>query len=117
LAQEEENLVGVVKAVQWQDESKVIAAVLVVTTDEEDEEGKLSTYIDEYQIMDNRLGKELFEMDGETVKVSGIFVEKDDDTILLQVKSYEIIEAEQEEIIEEESEGDFPEEESEQPPK
>jgi hypothetical protein len=117
LAQEEENLVGVVKAVQWQDESKVIAAVLVVTTEEEDEEGNLTTYIDEYRIMDNLKGKELFELDGETVKVSGSFVEKDDGTILLKVKSYVIIENNQDELIEEDLDEDNTEEEPEEPPK
>jgi hypothetical protein len=116
-AQEEEILTGVVKAVQWHDEGEVIAAVFVITSNEEDEEGKLTTYIDEYLILDDRVGQQLFMYDGETVEVSGIFLEEDDGTILLKVKSYRIIESDEEEINEEDPIEDYPnEDELEEPP-
>ena len=118
LAQEEEILIGVVKAIQWLDEGEVIAAVLVITSDEEDEEGKLATYIDEYQILDDRIGKELFELDGETVEVTCIFLEEDDGTILVKVKSYRIIESNNEEVNKEDPSAEYPnEDELEEPPK
>jgi hypothetical protein len=117
VAQEEEIFIGVVKAVQWLDEGEVIAAVLVITTDEEDEEGKLSTYIDEYQILDDRMGKKLFELDGETVEVTAIFLEEDDGKILLKVNSYRLIESNNEENNEEDSDEEYPnEDELEEPP-
>jgi hypothetical protein len=114
LAQEGEILTGVVKAVQWLDEEEVIAAVLVVTSNDEDEEGKLTTYIDEYNILDDPVGKELYELDGETVIVKGTFIEKNDGTVLLKVISYKILDLESEE----DSDEEFPEDEDiEEPPK
>jgi hypothetical protein len=122
LAQEEEILTGVVKAVQWHDDGDVIAAVLVVTTDDEDEEGKLTTYIDEYSILDDRIGQQLFKYDGESVEVEGKFLEDDDGVIFLKIISYRIIESE-EELYEENSGEEDPneeypnEDELEEPPK
>ena len=112
LAQEEEILTGAIKAVQWRDESDVIAAAQVITTDEEDEEGKLTTYVEEYKIMNDRIGEQLYKYDGETVEVTGVFLEHDDGSIYLKVKSYRIIESGEEEPDEE-----YPdEEEIEEPP-
>jgi hypothetical protein len=112
MAQEEEILTGVIKAVQWHDEGDVIAAILVITTNEEDDEGKLTTYVDEYKILDDRIGQQLFKYDGETVEVAGVFLEEDDGIIYLKVKSYRIIESE-----EEDPEEEYPnEDEIEEPP-
>jgi len=95
-AQEEEIFTGAIKAVQWHDEGDVMAAVLVITTNEEDDEGQLTTYIDEYKILNDRIGQQLFKYDGESVEVSGVFLEENDGTIYLKVKSYRIIESEEE---------------------
>lgn len=118
-AQDEEILTGVVKATDWQG-GEVIAASLVITSDEEDEEGKLTTYIDEYQIIDDQMGKELFELDGEPVVVKGVFLEEDDGIILLKVRSYKLVDSNNENDSEEDEDpnDDYPEEEEpEEPPK
>ena len=110
-AQDKELLTGIVKATEWQD-NKVTAALLVITTDEENEEGKLTTYIDQYMILDNQIGKQLFKLNGKKVEVSAVFLEEDNGTVHLKVNSYRILNSD-EEILEEE---DIDEEELEEPP-
>jgi hypothetical protein len=111
LAQEEEELIGVVKATEWEDD-EVVSAVLMVTSEVEDEEGEVSTYIDEYMILDDRTGKELFKLNGKTVEVNAVFLEEDDGTVYLKVNSYLVIDANEEDPGEE----DYDEEEIEEPP-
>jgi len=111
LAQDEEKLIGVVKATEWEDD-EVVSAVLVITSEVEDEEGELSTYIDEFTILDNKTGKELFRLNGRTVEVSAVFLEEDDGTVYLQVNSYLVIDANEEDPGEE----DYDDEETEEPP-
>ncbi len=111
LAQEEEQLIGVVKATEWEDD-EVVSAVLVITSEVEDEEGEISTYIDEFTILDSKIGKELFRLNGRTVEVSAVFLEEDDGTVYLQVNSYLVIDAKEEDPGEE----DYDDEETEEPP-
>lgn len=110
-AQDEEQIIGVVKATDWQDD-KVVSAALLITSEEEDEEGQASTYVEEYPILDNKTGKELFKLDGQTVEVSAVFLEEDDGTIYLKVNSYRLLDNKNQDPGDE----DIDEEEIEEPP-
>ena len=105
VAQEEEIITGTVKANKWNDAEEVISAVLEVVTEDEDDEGKIITYLEEYSIEDNTVGRRLIQLDGETVEVVCKIIENDDGSIYLKVKSFNIIELE-----EEEPEADEPDE-------
>jgi len=60
----------------------------------EDEEGEISTYTEEYQIYDDEIGQQLFELDGTTVEVHGTLMEEEDGTVIIEVKSFKIIQEE-----------------------
>ena len=94
----------------------MIAANLVIITEVENDNGKFTTYIDEFKLLDDKKSKELFKLNGETVEVHGVFVEEDDGTVYLQVKSYKLIKSKDEEINEEDPNVEHPNgDESEEP--
>jgi hypothetical protein len=92
-AQWEEIIIGNVKATQWSTDDGVLAAVLLVSGEEENYEGDVITHIDEYVILDTNTGKELFELDGEIVEVKCIFLEANGGIIYLKINSYSLIES------------------------
>ena len=96
LSDEEVTLTGVVQATNWENE-KVIEALLVVTYEEENDEGEVTTYTEDYIIIDDEIGQQLFEHDGETVEVVGIVEEDDNDILYIYVKSFQVINDEEEE--------------------
>ena len=85
---------GVIQANEWDEEGQVFAALLVVVNESEDEEGEISTYTEEYQIYDDEIGQQLFELDGTTVEVHGTLMEEEDGTVIIEVKSFKIIQEE-----------------------
>lgn len=103
VAQEEEILTGLVKAVNWKKSGEVTAAVLVVISNEEDDKGNITTYKEKYLIEDDITGRELFETIGETVEVKGEIHEFEDGAISLKVISYVLIESEEENYEQHES--------------
>jgi len=104
MAQEEETFTGTIKAVSWNDEEEVIAVVLVVVTEEEDDEGNITSYTDEFPIVNDVMGKQLFKLDGQTVDVTGVFLEDEDGTVSLKVTSYIPFENNENEDVPEEPE-------------
>jgi hypothetical protein len=75
---DEITITGIVVAVDWDDEAKV-TAVSIETDDEI------------YYVSDNPIGKQLLELEGEDVKVTGAVGKDSEDNNTITVKTYEII--------------------------
>lgn len=102
-AQEDEDYLAKVKATEYDEDYNVINAVLLVEFEEEDDEGNINTFEEQYKIEVDKIGKKLLELDGATIKFTGTFIENDDGSVAVKVKSFNIINAA------EQSEEDEPE--------
>jgi hypothetical protein len=78
-ATEETKITGQVWAENWNDKDMVTAATIKT------QDGQ------EYWIVDNAIGKEMFKLDLETVKVTGSLSKIDDGRNAITVNKYEII--------------------------
>jgi len=72
------SIIGIVKAVDWDDKGNVIAAEMYGTGEE-------------YQIVDNAAGKELLKLDGIKVKAMGWVTEDSKGKKSLTVTGYELV--------------------------
>jgi len=75
---DEVTMIGSVYAVDWDDRGNPIAA-------------KMSGTGEEYQIVDNAVGKQLIKLDGMTVKATGVVAEDSKGNKSLTVTSYEVV--------------------------
>ena len=103
-AQDEEIFIGLVRSTEWNDAGGVTAAVLKVESEDVDEDGKTITYTEEFVINNDFNGKQLFELDGETVEVTCNIIENDDGLVYLKVISFNLVESDEEDFEEEEPE-------------
>ena len=92
MAQDTENLTGIVKAVEWDDDGNVIGAALVMDVEEENEDGDVEVISVEYLIKDNAVGKKLFANEGKAVEVSAVVSEDDEGIFYINVKSFKVLE-------------------------
>ena len=72
--EEEETIEGTVVIVEWDDDDNVSAVAISVVVQSDDPEQP--DYFEDYLVLSNEKGKELFSLVGETVKATGK-VEKD----------------------------------------
>jgi hypothetical protein len=90
-------LKGTIEVIKMFDEEEIDYAVLKVISSVTDDEGKISTSIEEYPIEDNAVGKRLYKLDGETVEVTGSIFEDNYGPVWLSVKSFKVIKQEEDE--------------------
>jgi len=90
-AQDYDEYYAFVRATEYDENNNVVNAVLIVEYEEEDDEGDVNVYKEEYNIEKDTIGKKLFEMDGCTIKFTGIFTEKEDGSAFVKVESFSII--------------------------
>lgn len=78
-AADQVTITGTVYAAAWDDKDNVTAATIVAGTGEE------------YTIVDNAAGKELFKLDFKVLKVSGVIGEDSEGNKTLTITNYEVM--------------------------
>ena len=94
VAQEAETLTGVVRITTDETGTGVTAMEFMVMTEYTDESGELNSFVTEYRIVVNDLARELQELDGAMVEVTGQISGDENVGYQIEIETYSVVEEE-----------------------
>ena len=94
VAQESETLTGVVRITTDETGTGITAMEFMVMTEYTDENGELNSFVTEYRIIANDLARELQELDGVMVEVTGQISGDENVGYQIEIETYSVVEEE-----------------------